>query len=185
MKASSNSQRQQQPNPRFLRALQGVPYAAIQRIYQQRGQATFSKMWPCDYTDKHDGVRTPQQPRSVFASGRLIAPGFKNISGYAARANAPQHHNTFCFFYTASSKWSADAKRPETFAPGERELYIQNVVTEPSWQRWTTASSASRIRQEGAREQGGPQAWLGTFSRRCGFGRPAHGQTRFGQERVK
>ena len=60
--------------------------------------------------------------------GSLIAPGFKDISGYAV------HTATYCWAGPLSNScsstphlWSADVKA-EAFAPDERELCVQNVA---------------------------------------------------------
>ena len=89
------------------------------------------------YTDKHDGLRTESNPLPLKASARLVVPGYKDVTAYEVRKDAPtgsrvsQH---LLLTLTACFHWcllSADVKaaflKGEEFAPGERELYICNV----------------------------------------------------------
>ena len=89
------------------------------------------------FTDKHDGLRTENVKLPLKANARLVVPGYKDISAYDVRKDAPtggrisQH---LLLLFTASHSWtlaSADVKsaflKGEEFQPGERELYITNI----------------------------------------------------------
>lgn len=91
------------------------------------------------YTDKHDGLRTHTHPLPLKANARLVVPGYKDVTAYEVRKDAPtgtrisQH---LVLTWTASKRWrlkAADIKsaflKGEEFAPGERELYIANIRT--------------------------------------------------------
>ena len=89
------------------------------------------------FTDKHDGLRTENVKLPLKANARLVVPGYKDMSAYDVRKDAPtggrisQH---LLLLFTASHSWtlaSADVKsaflKGEEFQPGERELYITNI----------------------------------------------------------
>ena len=89
------------------------------------------------YTDKHDGLRTSTCPLPLKANARLVVPGYKDVTAYDLRKDAPTGARTsqhLLLLFTASKGWilmSADVKsaflKGEEFAPGERELYITNI----------------------------------------------------------
>ena len=91
------------------------------------------------FTDKNDGLRTESNPLPIRASARLVVPGYKDISAYTVRKDAPTASRTsvhMLLVFTSSNKWhlmSADVKsaflKGELFAEGELILYIENVQT--------------------------------------------------------
>ena len=92
------------------------------------------------YTDKNDGLRTEERQLPLKASARLVVPGYKDVSAYEVRKDAPTASRTsvhlLLVFFTASKGWhllSADVKaaflKGELFLDGERILYIENLGT--------------------------------------------------------
>ena len=89
------------------------------------------------YTDKNDGLRTSSCPLPLRANARLVVPGYKDLSAYTVRCDAPTASRLsvhLLLTFTSCHRWnliSADVKsaflKGEEFAPGERELYIENV----------------------------------------------------------
>ena len=89
------------------------------------------------YTDKHDGLRTPSYPLPLKANARLVVPGYKDVTSWEVRKDAPTASRTsqhLLLTLTASYGWhlmSADVKsaflKGEEFGPGERELFIENI----------------------------------------------------------
>ena len=89
------------------------------------------------YTDKHDGLRTPSCPLPLKANARLVVPGYKDVTSWEVRKDAPTASRTsqhLLLTLTASYGWhlmSADVKsaflKGEEFGPGERELFIENI----------------------------------------------------------
>ena len=89
------------------------------------------------YTDKHDGLRTKENNLPVKPSARLVVPGYKDLTSYSLRLDAPTGTRTsvhLLLILTSSKKWylmSADVKsaflKGEEFKDGERILYIENV----------------------------------------------------------
>ena len=90
-------------------------------------------------TDKHDGLRTFSNPLPLKANARLVVPGYQDLTSSQVRCDAPTSSRLsfqLLLTVTACKKWnllSADVKsaflKGEEFAPGERELYIENVKT--------------------------------------------------------
>ena len=98
------------------------------------------------FTDKHEGLRTAENPLPLRARARVIVPGYKDVFSYSLRKDAPtgsrvaQH---LLFTFTASharaSKeseklWrlmSADVKsaflKGDAYVDGQRELFLENV----------------------------------------------------------
>ena len=86
------------------------------------------------YTDKNDGLRTETVVLPLRANARLVVPGYKDVTAYEVRKDAPTGARTsqhLLLLFTSSKGWvlySADIKsaflKGEEFAPGERELYI-------------------------------------------------------------
>ena len=91
------------------------------------------------YTDKNDGLRTEERQLPLKASARLVVPGYKDVSAYEVRKDAPTASRTsvhLLLVFTASKGWhllSADVKaaflKGELFLDGERILYIENLST--------------------------------------------------------
>ena len=93
------------------------------------------------FTDKHDGLRTPQNPLELKANARLVVPGFKDVMSYSIRKDAPTASRTsqhLVFTLTASYSgekgWrllSVDVKsafmKGDPYMTGTRELFIENV----------------------------------------------------------
>ena len=88
-------------------------------------------------TDKNDGLRTERHPLPLKANARLVVPGYKDMSAYSVRKDAPTGSRVsvhLLLTFAAAKGWnlmSADVKsaflKGEEFEPGERELYIENV----------------------------------------------------------
>ena len=91
------------------------------------------------FTDKHDGLRTPSCPLPLKANARLVVPGYKDVTAYEVRKDAPTASRTsqhVLLTMTSSFGWhlmSADVKsaflKGEELSPGERELFIENIRT--------------------------------------------------------
>ncbi|OLQ07092.1 hypothetical protein AK812_SmicGene9563 [Symbiodinium microadriaticum] len=92
------------------------------------------------YTDKNDGQRTQQNNLPLKASARLVVPGYKDITAYGLRKDAPTASRTsqHLLFSVAASKFqdgwrmgTADVKsafmKGERYMEGTRELYVKNV----------------------------------------------------------
>ena len=92
------------------------------------------------YTDKNDGLRTSARDLPVKASARLVVPGFRDITAYEIRKDAPtaSRISQHLVMIYASSKfaagwrlWSADVKsaflKGDPYMSGEREIYVQDV----------------------------------------------------------
>ena len=93
------------------------------------------------FTDKHDGLRTPENNLELKASARLVVPGFKDVLAFSIRKDAPtasrlsQHLLlTFTASYFGSLGWrllSCDVKaafmKGNPYMAGTRELFIENV----------------------------------------------------------
>ena len=71
------------------------------------------------YTDKHDGLRTKEKELPILASARLVVPGFRDVTAYTIRKDAPtasrisQHlvlMLTSCNYGEGWRLWSADIK---------------------------------------------------------------------------
>eukprot|EP00435_Cladocopium_sp_Y103_P052715 s994_g16.t1 len=68
------------------------------------------------YTDKNDGLRTEERQLPLKASARLVVPGYKDVSAYEVRKDAPTASRTsvhLLLVFTASKGWhllSADVK---------------------------------------------------------------------------
>ena len=94
------------------------------------------------FTDKHEPLRTADNPLELKARARIVVPGFRDVLSFSIRKDAPtasrisQH---MLLIMTASYKkakkaWrllSADVKsafmKGDPFAEGSRELYMQNM----------------------------------------------------------
>ena len=91
------------------------------------------------FTNKHDGLRTKENNLPVKPSARLVVPGYKDLTAYGLRLDAPTGTRTsvhLLLILTSANKWylmSADVKsaflKGEEFKEGERILYIENVRT--------------------------------------------------------
>ncbi|CAK9063210.1 unnamed protein product, partial [Durusdinium trenchii] len=98
------------------------------------------------FTDKHEGLRTAENPLPLRARARVIVPGYKDVFSYSLRKDAPtgsrvaQHLLfTFTASYARASKeskklWrlmSADVKsaflKGDAYVDGQRELFLENV----------------------------------------------------------
>ena len=98
------------------------------------------------FTDKHEGLRTAENPLPLRAPARVIVPGYKDVFSYSLRKDAPtgsrvaQHLLfTFTASYARASKeskklWrlmSADVKsaflKGDAYVDGQRELFLENV----------------------------------------------------------
>ncbi|CAE7849722.1 ppsD [Symbiodinium necroappetens] len=92
------------------------------------------------YTDKNDGQRTQQNNLPLKASARLVVPGYKDITAYGLRKDAPTASRTsqHLLFSVAASRFqdgwrmgTADVKsafmKGERYMEGTRELYVKNV----------------------------------------------------------
>ena len=93
------------------------------------------------FTDKHDGLRTPQNNLELKANARLVVPGFKDVISYGMRKDAPTASRTsqhLVFTLTASYHsargWrllSVDVKsafmKGAPYLAGTRELFVENV----------------------------------------------------------
>ena len=95
------------------------------------------------YTDKNDGQRTEQNDLPLRASARLVVPGYKDVTAYDLRKDAPtasrtsQHLLSCCFRWRqvtlrmARRMGTADVKsafmKGERYMEGTRELYVKNV----------------------------------------------------------
>ncbi|CAL1174258.1 unnamed protein product [Cladocopium goreaui] len=93
------------------------------------------------FTDKHDGLRTPQNNLELKANARLVVPGFKDVMSYGMRKDAPTASRTsqhLVFTLTASYHsargWrllSVDVKsafmKGDPYLAGTRELFVENV----------------------------------------------------------
>ncbi len=95
------------------------------------------------FTDKNDGLRTPDNPMEIKPSARLVVPGYLDTSAYTIRKDAPTASRVMqhvLFAVTASNfkkGWrlmSADVKsaflKGDPYiegGEGSRELFIQNV----------------------------------------------------------
>ena len=95
------------------------------------------------FTDKNDGLRTPDCPMEIRPSARLVVPGYQDVSAYTIRKDAPtasrvMQHVLFAVIASNFKRgWrltSADVK--SAFLQGDpyidggegsRELFIQNV----------------------------------------------------------
>ena len=68
------------------------------------------------YTDKNDGLRTSKHPLPARASARIVVPGFRDVSAYDVRKDAPTASRIsvhLLLTFTASFMWtllSADIK---------------------------------------------------------------------------
>ena len=98
------------------------------------------------FTDRHESLRTAQNPLPLKARARVIVPGYKDVFSFALRKDAPtgsrisQH---LLFIYTAHNSkrhpepkdcWrlmSADVKsaflKGDAYMEGTRELFLENV----------------------------------------------------------
>ena len=91
------------------------------------------------YTDKHDGIRTSSRPVPLKANARLVVPGFRDVTAYTVRKDAPTCSRVsfhYLLVFSSSKRWrlvSADVKaaflKGEEFSPGERDLYIGQIRT--------------------------------------------------------
>ena len=94
------------------------------------------------FTDKNDGLRTSEKDLPLLASGRLVVPGFRDVTAYQIRKDAPtasrirQHLVmvlTSCNFKHGWRLWSADVKsaflKGDAYMSGVRELYVSNIRT--------------------------------------------------------
>ena len=92
------------------------------------------------YTDKHDGLRTKEKELPILASARLVVPGFRDVTAYTIRKDAPtasrisQHlvlMLTSCNYGEGWRLWSADIKsaflKGDPYMSGARELYVGNI----------------------------------------------------------
>ena len=89
------------------------------------------------YTDKHDGIRTSSRPLPLKANARLVVPGFRDVTAYTVRKDAPTCSRVsfhYLLVFSSSKRWrlvSADVKaaflKGEEFSPGERDLYIGQI----------------------------------------------------------
>ncbi len=123
-----------------LEVLDMAKSAAVRRDLVRRGELDRILQPRFVLTDKHDGLRTHSHPLPIFASSRLVVPGFKdqaNLEG-ALRRDAPtgsrlSQHFLFCVaaFHTSWSLISADVK--SAFLKGDpyvdRELYLMQTNT--------------------------------------------------------
>lgn len=92
------------------------------------------------YIDKNDGLRTEGRQLPLLASARLVVPGFRDVTAYHIRKDAPtaaritQHLIlilTSSYYKKGWRLWSADVK--SAFLKGEpymnKELYVGNIRT--------------------------------------------------------
>ena len=97
------------------------------------------------YTDKHDGLRTEGRDLPLLASARLVVPGFRDVTAYQIRKDAPtaarisQHLIlilTSSYYKNGWRLWSADIKsaflKGDPYMAGARELYVGNIRTSAS-----------------------------------------------------
>ena len=110
----------------------------IRAELHQRGES--HKILSPRYTDKHDGLRTEGRQLPLLASARLVVPGFRDVTAYHIRKDAPtaaritQHLIlilTSSYYKKGWRLWSADVK--SAFLKGDpymnRELYVGNIRT--------------------------------------------------------
>lgn len=112
----------------------------IRSELQQRGESHKILSPRYVYTDKHDGLRTEGRQLPLLASARLVVPGFRDVTAYHIRKDAPtaaritQHLIlilTSSYYKKGWRLWSADVK--SAFLKGDpymnRELYVGNIRT--------------------------------------------------------
>ena len=128
------------------------------------------------FTDRHEGLRTLQNPLPLKARARVIVPGYKDVFSYSLRKDAPtgsrvsQH---MLFTYTASNahpgvkaseRWrimSADVKsaflKGDAYVDGQRELFLENAKGDEP--KLPFGNSLARIRKGVFGLSDAPRQW--------------------------
>eukprot|EP00435_Cladocopium_sp_Y103_P018581 s757_g4.t1 len=146
----------------------------------KRKNETFKVLYPrYVYTDKNDGARTVDKDLPILASARLVVPGFRDVTSYTIRKDAPtacrnsQHLLlifTSCFYHKGWRLLSADVKaaflKGDAYIAGLRELYIANIRTNnPDEPRLPFGEGLCRVRKGVFGLSDAPRQWFLRLSR--------------------
>ena len=146
----------------------------------KRKNETFKVLYPrFVFTDKNDGARTVDKDLPILASARLVVPGFRDVTSYTIRKDAPtacrnsQHLLlifTSCLYHKGWRLVSADVKaaflKGDAYVAGHRELYIANIRTNnPDEPRLPFGEGLCRVRKGVFGLSDAPRQWFLRLSR--------------------